>query len=237
MSGVNTLLRGLGIGLLQSVAARISPTVATVVQFALIIAGTLLPLFPLLSGAIGLPDLLVYTVMAMLLSIGGTLIRLNTMARPSDTAKFFMLHYSGMIGILCLVCGVWAVVLLVMTGGPSGGWKTLLPMAAALVLANAWSLADGWFVRGGRFVTKTWQVLLPGYLRFAPLLVATVFGAIAFMGEGAGSSPFWTAVGLVVSQTVIDLALAVASLLLARRSGAVSEADREAHEPSHHGQA
>ncbi|WP_461109808.1 DUF6498-containing protein [Tessaracoccus terricola] len=234
---MNTLLRGLGIGLLQSIAARISPVVATVVQFALILVGTLLPLFPLLSGAIGLPDLLVYTVLAMLLSIGGTVVRLRTMSPRSPSADFFTLHYSGLIGILCVVCGVWAVILLVMTGGPSGGWKALLPMAAALVLANAWSLADGWFIRGGRFAVRTWQVLLPGYLRFAPLLLATVFGAVAILGEGSGVSPFRVAVGLVVAQTVIDLAVSVASLLLARRAGAASEDERQADEPSHHGQA
>lgn len=213
---MNSLLRVLGIGLLQSVAARLSPVVATVVQFALIIAGTFLPIIPLLSGAIGLPDLLVYTVLAMVMSIAGTLIRLDTMAEQTSDTGFFKIHYSAMIGILSLVCGVFAIILLVSTGGPSGGWWALLPMALALLLANGWSLADGWFIRGGRNVTKLWQIVLPGYLRYAPLLVATVFGAVAILGSGSPLSALQVAIGLVVAQTVIDLVLVAVSL---RRTG------------------
>lgn len=234
---VNFLLRVLGIGALQSVAARTSPAVATVVQFALILAGTLLPLAPLLSGAVRLPDLLVYTVLAMALSVAGTLVRLDTMARQTSTSRFMMLHYSIMIGILSLVCGVWAVILLVVTGGPSGGWWALLPMALALVVSNGWSLADGWFIRGGRHLAALWQVVLPGYLRFAPLLLATVFAAVAILGEASSATRLWIAVGLLVSQSVIDLALAVASLKLTRRGPAASEAQREPDQPGHHSQA
>lgn len=223
MSRVNSLLRVLGIGLLQSVAARLSPVVATVVQFALIIAGTLLPIIPLLSGAIDLPDLLVYTVLAMALSIAGTLIRLGTMAAQSNLTKFLKLHYAAMIGILSLVCGVWAIILLVMTGGPSGGWWALLPMALALLLANGWSLADGWFIRGGRNVAKLWQVVLPGYLRFVPLLLGTVFAAVTILGGAPTSQRTWVAVGVVVSQSIIDLALALAALRVTRGGATSSE--------------
>lgn len=229
MGHVNALLRVLGIGLLESVAARLPSTVAVVIQFTLIVAGSALPIIPLLNGTVALPDLMLYTVLAMALSVAGTVIRLRTIAARSSTSDFLMLHYAIMIGILSLVCGVWAVILLVMSGGPSGGWLVLAPMAGALLLANAWSLADGWFLRGGRHAAKVWQVVLPGYLRFVPLLLATVFGAIAVIGGHPRSSLTAIAIGLVVVQSLIDLSLAAAALKLRRR--VASEVDDEPHGP------
>ena len=222
MVRVNALARLLGLSLLQSVAARLSPRTGLAVQFALIIFGSLLPIIPLLAGAIHLADLLAYTILSMALSIAGTLIRLDTMGtsvwapisgvRFPPVTTFYKIHYSIMVGIFSLVCGVLAVVMLVKIG-PSGGWFALIPLAAALILAHGWSLADGWFVRGGRHVARIWQVVLPGYLRLMPLLFATVFGA-AFYLNNEGSSPSGTAVavGLILAMTVIDLALAVAAL-------------------------
>ena len=222
MVRVNALARLLGLSLLQSVAARLSPRTGLAVQFALIIFGSLLPIIPLLAGAIHLADLLAYTILSMALSIAGTLIRLDTMdtsvgapisgVRFPPVTTFYKIHYSIMVGIFSLVCGVLAVVMLVKIG-PSGGWFALIPLAAALILAHGWSLADGWFVRGGRHVARIWQVVLPGYLRLMPLLFATVFGA-AFYLNNEGSSPSGTAVavGLILAMTVIDLALAVAAL-------------------------
>lgn len=204
---MNPILRVLGFGLLESLASRLSPAAAVVVQFVLIIGGSLLPIVPLLTGAIHLADLLAYTVVGMALSIAGTLIRLRTMTKQSDTTTFLMLHYSIMIGILCVVCGVWAGILLA-KAGPSGGWMALWPMVIALVLAQAWSLADGWFTRGGRHVVTVGQVVLPGYLRFGPLLVATVLGAVAYIGESSDGTRVAIAVGLVLVQTVIDLGMA-----------------------------
>ncbi|KGN36332.1 DUF6498-containing protein [Knoellia subterranea] len=216
---MNPILRVLGLGLLESIASRLSPLAATVVQFTLIIGGSLLPIIPLLTGAIHLADLLAYTVLGMALSIAGTLIRLRTMKKRSKATTFLMLHYSIMIGILCLVCGVWAVILLV-HAGPSGGWIGLLPMAIALVLAHGWSLADGWFTRGGRYVVTEGQVVLPGYLRFAPLLFATVLGASAYLGDGSEWQLVAIAVGLVLAQTVIDLGMALWAVKLHSRVAA-----------------
>ncbi|KGN30502.1 hypothetical protein N802_06715 [Knoellia sinensis KCTC 19936] len=213
------ILRVLGLGLLESLAARLSPQTAVVVQFILILFGSLLPIVPMLTGAVHLADLLAYTVLAMALSVAGTLIRLRTMATQTETTQFFMLHYAAMIGILSLVCGVWAVILLV-RAGPSGGWFALVPMAVALVLAQGWSLADGWFTRGGRHVAHVWQIVLPGYLRFAPLLVGTVFGASAYLGESSEGTRTAIAVGLVLAQAIIDVALAVAALRLRPRVAA-----------------
>lgn len=204
---MNPVLRVLGFGLLESVSARMSPRAGAVVQFVLIVVGSLAPIIPLLTGAVELVDLLAYTVLAMALSIAGTLIRLKTMTQQSHSTTFFMIHYSILIGILSLVCGVWTIILLVRVG-PSGGWFALIPMAAALVLANAWSLADGWFVRGGRDVAQLGQIVLPGYLRFAPLLVATVLGASFYLGDASASALTAVAIGLVLVQTLIDLALA-----------------------------
>lgn len=213
---MNALLRVIGVAALESLASRMSARAATAVQFLLVVAGTALPLIPLLSGAVRLQDLLAYLVLAQALSVAGTLVRLRTLADPPPQAKFFMLHYALMNGILSVVCGVFAVILLVIAG-PSGGWAALVPTAAALVLAHAWSLADGWFARGGRRVARTWQVVLPGYLRFVPLLVGTVLGAIAIMGQGPATGTLPIAVGLVVAQTAIDLSLALAALLLPNR--------------------
>lgn len=221
MGGVNVLTRLLGIGLLESVAARLSPATATIVQFGLIIIGSLLPIIPLLLGAVHLADLLAYTVLGMAVSVVTTLIRLATLGQPTTTSGFFMLHYSIMIGVLSIVCGVWALILLA-KAGPSGGWSGLVPLAIGLLLANAWSIADGWFVRGGRHVTKLWQVVLPGYLRFVPLLFGTVLGAFAYLGDSSEAQKMWIAIGLVLSQTVIDLSLAVAALRT-RRDAVVEE--------------
>lgn len=219
MGRVNVLARLLGVGLLESLAGRLSPATATVVQFGLIIIGSLLPIIPLMAGAVHLADLLAYTVMAMALSVATTLIRLGTIGDHVEDAKFYMLHYSIMIGILSFVCGVWAIILLFIAG-PSGGWAALVPLFIAMILANGWSLADGWFLRGGRNVTKLWQVVLPGYLRFAPLLFATVLGAVAYIGEASNTLKMWIAIVLVLAQTAIDIGLAVAGLRARRRTPA-----------------
>lgn len=235
MVRVNVLARVLGLSLLQSVAARLSPTAGVTVQFALIILGSLLPIIPLLTGAIHLPDLLAYTVLSMALSIVGTFIRLDTLdsggAGPGGTksgprflppTKFFQLHYSIMVGIFSFVCGVFAVLLLVRVG-PTGGWFALVPLAVALVLAQGWSLADGWFVRGGRHVARLWQIVLPGYLRIIPFLFATVFGAVIYLGNDSPDPvPFSsTGVGvfLILAFTVIDVTLAIAALKIRPREG------------------
>lgn len=213
---MNPLARAMGFGLLESLSARLPGPVAMALQLALIALGTLLPLGPLLAGSVGLPELLVYFVAAMALSVVGTLVRLRTMARKTPMTTFLMLHYSIMIGILSLVCGVWAVIL-VSIAGPRGGWGVLLPGVIALVLATAWSLADGWFIRGGRLAAKAWQVVLPGYLRFIPLLLGTVFGAVTILGEAPSGQVRTVGIGLIAAQCVIDLSLAAASYLSVRR--------------------
>lgn len=185
-------------------------------QYLLIATATLLPLVPLLAGRIALQDLLAYWVVAAALSVISTLIRLNTMERRTRTTTFLTLHYGLMIGILSVVCGAWALVLLIIAG-PSGGWWALLPALLAQVLATAWSLADGWFLRGGRLRAQTWQVVLPGYLRFLPLLGGTVFAAILITGDAPASQRMLVGVGLIVSQFVIDLGLALAGQLAVRR--------------------
>ncbi len=212
---VDQLLRALGVNLLGSLAARLPARAGAVVQLLLILVGSLLPLWPLLRGWIELQDLLAYSSLWLAMSVGSTLIRLNTMARRDAITRFFALHYAIMIGVLSLVCGVWSVILLFMAG-VSGGWFALIPTAAALLLSHAWSLADGWFLRGGRTVTRLWQVLLPGYLRFIPVLLATIAGAVLIIGEYPLDYRFVAAAALVVVLTAIDLTLALASFRLTR---------------------
>lgn len=204
-----------GFGMLESLAARLPAPVALALQLALVTLGSLIPLLAVLSGTVGLPELLVYLVAAMVISIASTLIRLGTMANRSSTTRFLMLHYSGMIGILSLVCGIWAVVLVNMAG-PTGGWGALLPGLIAIALAACWSLADGWFVRGGRAGARAWQIVLPGYLRFIPLLLGTVLGGIGIVNGAPGGEVRLIAVGLIVVQYVIDLALVLAGYLSSR---------------------
>lgn len=212
---MNQLARALGFGLLSSVASRLPTPVATAVQLLLILTGSLLPLWPLLRGWIELQDLLAYSALWLAMSVGTTLIRLGTMSRRDDTTRFFALHYAIMIGVLSLVCGVWSVILLFMAG-VSGGWLALVPTAAALLLSNAWSLADGWFLRGGRSVARLWQVLLPGYLRFLPVLLGTIAGAVLIIGDHPWEYRFVAAASLVVVLTAIDLILALASFRLTK---------------------
>ena len=135
------------------------------------------------------------------------------MTRRSPKTRFFALHYTIMIGALSLVSGAWAVILL-LEAGPSGGWFSLIPTACALVLANAWSLADGWFVRGGNRAAKLWQVLLPGYLRFVPVLGATISGAVLILGDAPQSYRLIAAAVLMLIIAGIDITLAVASVRL-----------------------
>lgn len=210
---VNQLARALGIGLLSSVASRLPAPIATAVHLLLILIGSLLPLWPLLRGWIELQDLLAYSALWLAMSVGATLIRLATMARRGAETRFFALHYAIMIGVLSLVCGVWSVILLFLAG-VSGGWFALIPTAAALLLSNAWSLADGWFLRGGRVAARLWQVLLPGYLRFVPVLLATIAGAVLVIGGYPADYRLTAAVALVLTLTAIDLTLAVASFRL-----------------------
>lgn len=212
---MNQLARALGFGLLSSVASRLPAPIATAVQLLLILIGSLLPLWPLLRGWIELQDLLAYSALWLAMSVGATLIRLATMGRRDATTRFFALHYAIMIGVLSLVCGAWSVILLFMAG-VSGGWFALIPTAAALLLSNAWSLADGWFLRGGRTVARLWQVLLPGYLRFIPVLLATIAGAVLIIGEYPLDYRLVAAATLVVVLTAIDLTLALASFRLTR---------------------
>ena len=213
MTPVNTLLRVLGIGLLGSVAARLPVRVATWVQFGLIVIGSLLPLWPLVEGWVHLQDLLAYSALWLALSVVGTLIRLSTMQRRDDATRFFALHYTIMIGALSLVTGVWSIILLSMAG-PSGGWIALIPTAIALVLANAWSLADGWFLRGGSRVAKLWQVVLPGYLRFVPVLLGTIAGAVLIIGDSSAQQQLIAAAVLILVLAAVDITLAVLSLRL-----------------------
>lgn len=215
MSGVNEIARALGLNLLGSVAARLPARVGTAVQLGLIVIGSLLPLWPLSQGWIRLQDLLAYSCLWLAMSVLTTLIRLRTLAVQTDTTRFFALHYAIMIGILSLVCGVWSVILLFLAG-PSGGWIALLPMGIAMLLANAWSLADGWFLRDGRRLAKVWQVVLPGYLRFLPVLFGTVGGAILILGEQPVEYRLIAAASLVIVLTAIDVTLAVLSFRLIR---------------------
>lgn len=212
---MNQLLRALGLGLLSSAASRLPAPVASAVQLVLIVVGSLLPLWPLLRGWIELQDLLAYSALWLAMSVVSTLIRLTTMQRQTQNTRFFALHYTIMIGVLALVCGVWSVILLSIAG-VSGGWIALIPTAAALLLANAWSLADGWFLRGGRTVARLWQVLLPGYLRFIPVLLATIAGAVLIIGEYPLDYRLVAAATLVVVLTAIDITLALASFRLTR---------------------
>lgn len=212
---MNEIARALGFNLLGSLAARLPARVGAAVQVLLILIGSLLPLWPLGRGWIQLQDLLAYSSLWLAFSVAGTLIRLRTLATQNETTRFFTLHYTIMIGVLSLVCGVWSVILLFMAG-VSGGWFALIPTAAALLLSHAWSLADGWFLRGGRTVTRLWQVLLPGYLRFVPVLLATIAGAVLIIGEYPLDYRFVAAAALVVVLTAIDLTLALASFRLTR---------------------
>lgn len=214
---MNEIARALGFNLLGSLAARLPARIGAVVQVLLILTGSLLPLWPLGRGWIQLQDLLAYSSLWLAMSVAGTLIRLRTLATQNDTTRFFALHYTIMIGILSLVCGVWSVILLAIAG-PSGGWIALLPMAVAMALANAWSLADGWFLRGGRKVARLWQVVLPGYLRFIPVLLATIFGAVVILGE-YDDYRFLVGASLIVALTAIDLTLAVLSYWRVLRIG------------------
>lgn len=182
-------------------------------QVLLILIGSLLPLWPLGRGWIQLQDLLAYSSLWLAFSVAATLIRLRTLATQNETTRFFTLHYTIMIGVLSLVCGVWSVILLAVAG-PSGGWIALLPMAVAMALANAWSLADGWFLRGGREVARLWQVVLPGYLRFLPVLLGTIAGAVLVLGDHPLEYRFVAAASLVIVLTMVDLALALASFRL-----------------------
>ncbi len=212
---MNEFARVLGFNLLGSLAARLPARVGAAVQLLLILVGSLLPLWPLWRGWIRLQDLLAYRSLWLALSVIGTLIRLRTLATQTDTTRFFALHYAIMIGILSLVCGIWSVILLAIAG-PSGGWMALLPMALAMVLANAWSLVDGWFLRGGRELARLWQVVLPGYLRFIPVLLGTIAGAVLILGGHPVEYQLAAAAALVVVLTVIDLTLAIASFRLTR---------------------
>lgn len=212
---MNEIARVLGFNLLGSLAARLPARVGAAVQLLLILVGSLLPLWPLWRGWIRLQDLLAYTSLWLALSVIGTLIRLRTLATQTDATRFFALHYAIMIGILSLVCGIWSVILLAIAGS-SGGWMALLPMALAMVLANAWSLADGWFLRGGRELAKLWQVVLPGYLRFIPVLFATIAGAVLILGDHPVEYQLAAAASLVIVLTAIDLTLAIASFRLTR---------------------
>ncbi len=212
---MNEIARVLGFNLLGSLAARLPARVGTAVQLLLILVGSLLPLWPLWRGWIRLQDLLAYSSLWLALSVIGTLIRLRTFATQTDATRFFALHYAIMIGILSLVCGIWSVILLAIAGS-SGGWMALLPMALAMVLANAWSLADGWFLRGGRELAKLWQVVLPGYLRFIPVLFATIAGAVLILGDHPVGYQLAAAASLVIVLTAIDLTLAIASFRLTR---------------------
>lgn len=135
MALVNELVRVLGINLLASLAARLPARVGTSIQLMLVVAGSLLPLWPLYRGWVQLQDLLAYAALWMTLSVISTLIRLNTMTRRSPKTRFFALHYTIMIGALSLVSGAWAVILL-LEAGPSGGWISLIPTACALLLAK-----------------------------------------------------------------------------------------------------
>lgn len=204
------LARVLGFTALSALADRLPARTAALVQLVLILVGSLLPLWPLWRGVIALQDLLAYSALWLLLSVLTTVIRLRTMPGDRAVIGFFSMHYAIMIGILGLIVGVWSIILLVMAG-VSGGWWTLLLTAVAMVLANAWALADGWFGRGGRERAKLWQVLLPGYLRFVPVLLATVFGAVAIIGGWPASDRLVVGACLVLALTVIDVTLAVAS--------------------------
>ena len=208
MARVNQLVRVLGIGLLSSLAARLPARAGAVVQILLILIGSLLPLWPLWRGGIELQDLLAYSALWLALSVLTTVIRLRTMPEQDGIVTFFTMHYAIMIGILSLVTGIWSIILLSMAG-PSGGWWALLLTAIAMVLANAWSLADNWFTRNGRRGAKLWQVLLPGYLRFVPVLLATIFGAVAIIGDWTASGRLIIGVCLVLVLTLIDVVLAV----------------------------
>lgn len=210
---VNEIARVLGFNLLGSLAARLPARAGAVLQLVLILVGSLLPLWPLSRGWIQLQDLLAYSTMWLAMSVVTTLIRTRTLAAQTDTTRFFALHYAIMIGILSLVCGVWSVILLAFAGA-SGGWVALWPMAVAMLLANAWSLADGWFLRRGREVARLWQVVLPGYLRFVPVLLGTIAGALLIIGNQPLEYRFIAAVALVCVLTAIDLVLALASFRL-----------------------
>ncbi len=207
---MNQLARVLGFGLLSALAERLPARVGAAVQILLILAGSLLPLWPLWRGTIELQDLLAYSALWLVMSVITTVIRLRTITQGAHAARFWAVHYSIMIGVLSLVTGIWSAILISITG--AGSWSSLVWTAVAMLLANAWSLADGWFQRGGRTVAKLWQVLLPGYLRFVPVLLAVVFGAVVILGEY--DHRFLVGACLIGALTAIDLTLAVLSYRL-----------------------
>lgn len=208
---MNALSRAIGFGLLTSLAARLPGRVGVAIQVALVLVGSVLPVWPVTRGWVHLQDILAYGSLWMGLSVVTTVIRMLTLRLRTDETRFFTLHYVGMVGILTLVTTVWSIVLLV-TAGPSGGWTVLWLSACGLVLSAAWSLADGWFVRGGCQVAQPWQVLLPGYLRWLPMLVGTIVGAVMLLGDSTPQGRLVAAVALVLAFAVIDITLALVSL-------------------------
>lgn len=213
------ILRALGLGLLESIAARLPRGVATFVQFALLLVGVLLPLPPFLSGVLGAADVLAYFAFGMLLSVLVTVIRLRTMEKASDWTVVAVAGYALGVGSVSLMASSFAGYLLWLVG-PSGGWAVMVPGLVALVLAQGWSLADGWFVRGGFRVARTWQVVLPGVLRVLPLHLAGIWGMILLMGDAPQHQLRLFGVLLIGIQAAIDVSLAVASLIAARRAAA-----------------
>lgn len=218
MVPVNALARVFGFGLLQSIASRLPAGFGVAISVVLVLVADLLPLWPLLTGAVRLPDLLIYYCLALFAGVGVTIIRLRTHrpgGKKSKDSGFFLLHYSLMVGIFALVGGVWAIILANLLG-LTGGWLSLLPMALAILIGNAWSLADGWFVRRGRDHARLWQIVLPGYLILVPYLLATVFGAVVGLAESPDEGQLrLVAICLVIAQTLIDLVITLIGAYIA----------------------
>jgi hypothetical protein len=200
---VNTLLRLIGVPILEALIARLPRPVARALGAVLAICSNLLPFVALATRQITLGDVvLVYWIESVVI-FGWSVIRARTSrAGTPDSRRFAPLFGSVFFGIWSLVMGVWAVIIAASIG-LTGGVVQYLVIVGAILLSTSYSLAYQWFFRGQRDVVSPIMAVVPAIPRCLPLMAGTLVGA--FTSSLLTDEQVTAGLLLIAFRTVVDI--------------------------------
>ena len=193
---MNVLLRILGLNVLAHVGSRLPSRTARTITSIVLIAANLLPLWAVLRGEAGVGDVFVIywfenvvvwftTTIKILTARGGTGAN-ATASGNAPTAAFFALHY----GLFTLVHGIFAFILAALTGGFTGGPRTLLLLLVAILASHLVSLGLNWFGQGEREVVSARRAMMLPYPRMVVLHASVLGGFYLLLGLGRPDGTF-----------------------------------------------
>lgn len=202
---MNLLLRVLGLNVLAHVGTRLSNPAARTASSLALIAANLLPLWGVLTGALGLGDVFVLYWAENVVVWFTTTLKILTAREGASAvlAGFFALHF----GLFTLVHGVFSFVLAGVSGGFRGEPWTWILVLAAMLASHLFSLGLNWFGRGERNVVSPHRAMMGPYPRMLVLHIAVLGGFFLVLGSDGDDRSTAAVALLCVLKTVVDLGL------------------------------